>query len=823
MDQVYEISRFESKMPINCLVHRIGHIMTHTHDEFEIIFILSGTCRVDIGSSVYQFQEEDIFIVEAHTPHALVSTDCVYASISLDQAAIESHFPAPLHPEFECNSQIPGKEVACNQLRKKTAAFIKNNADKPHGYEIKNWIYTYEIMEILYLNFRVENSPAYEIKNHRYSMRVHEISMIIKEHYTEDLTLTSLADRLHLSVPYLSKFFMEQFGVNYLTYLTQLRIKAAVNDLLYTDKTLESISMDQGFPNVNAFTSAFKKEFGIVPSAYRRQLKQAEQPSDVSTIMHNDFLSSLKKYLVSPEETTAAPITSTISCKIDATSNTTLLKHTWKNMISVGQASDLLLAKVQEMLTKLQQDVGFQYIYFNGIFSDNMCVYHRSDSGKVTINFSYIDTILDFLQHINIKPVISFSFMPHDLAKYPNHIVFSHLVSEPSSISLWCELVDKFMNHIINRYGYPAISKWQFTVWHQANTPPRLYGFHELSFFYQFYLETYNIVKKYGENIAFGLPCMYYIEDESINDIMNDMLVWCQEQHCVPDFLNFCYYDTTMSITKNNSTTSFGFVESMTLSTDLSSLHKAITHMNRIRHTHQLNQVPLYISEWNNSPSQQDYLNDTCFKSCYLTRNILENYDLTDSLSYWSLTDLMVEHSGSKNLFFGGSGLFTINGLPKASYFAMTLLTKLGDSFISKGNGWFATKAKEDYRIITYNYKHYSDLYALGERFDMTMYDRYTMFDFAEQLNITITLENIPDKEYFITQYSVNRRAGSVYDSWVEFGHVDVTTYEDNEYLKSISLPKLLKQQLTSSNGSLTINLHLEPLEVSLLIIRPVN
>ena len=259
MAQTYEISRFESNMPIRCYIHHIGHIAMHAHDFFEIIFILSGECSLNMDNHLYQLREDDVIIVEHHIPHELRSSECVYASVQLDQISLENHFSVPIHPTFECNSQISGKEKAYDQLRTKIAQIIKNNADKVFGYEIKNWIYVWELMEILYLNFRVDRSEAAEKRTYRYESRVYEISKIIKEHYTEDLTLSSLADMLHLSVPYLSKFFLEHFGVNFLTYLTQLRIKTAVFDLTNTEKTIEMIAVDAGFPNSNAFTSAFKK------------------------------------------------------------------------------------------------------------------------------------------------------------------------------------------------------------------------------------------------------------------------------------------------------------------------------------------------------------------------------------------------------------------------------------------------------------------------------------------------------------------------------------------------------------------------------------
>lgn len=156
-----------------------------------------------------------------------------------------------------------------------------------------------------------------------------------------------------------------------------------------------------------------------------------------------------------------------------------------------------------------------------------------------------------------------------------------------------------------------------------------------------------------------------------------------------------------------------------------------------------------------NTPSQQDYLNDTCYKSCYIAKNILENYDKLDGLSYWSLTDLMAEHALPNELFFGGLGLFTVNGIPKASFYAMTLIRQLGNKFLSRGDNWFATKTDRDIRIITYHYRHYSELYTVGERFDMTQKDRYTMFESSNDLKLSITIKDLPDKMYRIKEWLI--------------------------------------------------------------------
>ena len=237
-----------------------------------------------------------------------------------------------------------------------------------------------------------------------------------------------------------------------------------------------------------------------------------------------------------------------------------------------------------------------------------------------------------------------------------------------------------------------------------------------------------------------------------------------------------------------------------------------------------LGNIPIYLTEWNNSPSQQDLLNDTCFKSCYIVKNILENYDRLESFAYWSLTDLMKDAPLPDKLFFGGLGLFTTNGLPKASYNAFCLLNKLGNQFLGRGDGYFITKDEFSYQIMLYNYEHFSHLYANGERFDMTDTDRYTVFAENSPLTIHVKLDGLPEKQYKLTQLYVNRQNGSIYDSWVSAGALEPSSADDIAYLASSSHPGY-HQQVLSANAEhqIVFDVTLQLLEVRLLLLTAIS
>lgn len=818
MSKTYEISTFESHTPFKCTMHQIGHIGAHMHDYFEIIFIVSGNCNITVDDQLYRLSPDDIIAVESHTIHELNSSDCVYVSIQMDQSSLEKNFAVPLHPKFECNSCVPGNEEAFCNMRQIIARIVKNNADQRTGYELRNWIYIYQLMEILFTYFRVERSEALDKRNHRYAARVDELSKIIKEHYTEDLTLSQLADMVHLTPPYLSKFFIEQFGVNYMTYLSQLRLNHAVHELINTEKNVEEVSADSGFPNSHSFIQIFKKEYGMLPSAYRRRQKQTSTPQSFASVEQHNYMAGLKKHLQKDAESPMVIPPVSVKGSLSAQSSSTL-RHNWRKVASVGQASDILLNKVQDMLRRMQKDIGYEYLFFNGILSDSLFVFSMDENNVPRYNFVYADQVFDFLKSIHLRPFMQFSYMPSALAKNPKHYLFHHLVSEPKSIALWCDLIEAFMKHIISRYGMDEIVQWKFSVWHLPDTPSRLYGFEKQEDFFRFYQRTFDVVKQFSPDICFGLPCTFYLNDNEHSEWYLDFLCQCRKHGCNPDFVAFTFYDMKMANEKNKSRSAFGFTDPMILNPKEDGLKKFLSSVKKELKQSGLAELPFYVCEWNNTPSQQDLLNDTCFKSCYLIKNITENYDRFDGLSYWALTDLMSEAPLPNKLLFGGPGLFTVNGLPKANYYALYLLRQLGDTYLGSGSCWYATKTQNKICIIAYHYKHISKLYAMGERLDMTENDRYTMFEPSESLYLQLEIKDIEDREYTLSEYIINRQHGSIFDTLIESGSEIPDPDMGINFLEGESMPAYRQSKIIAHDGTLTLCPQLDLLEVRLMVI----
>lgn len=118
---------------------------------------------------------------------------------------------------------------------------------------------------------------AFDWMDNQRSMRAHHPSLLkvkeyLNEHYANpDLSLTYLSGEFELNPKYLSQMFKEEFGVNFLDYLGNVRIQQAKRLLLESGDSVQDIGVQVGYPNVRSFMRVFKKLTGVTPGEYRKR------------------------------------------------------------------------------------------------------------------------------------------------------------------------------------------------------------------------------------------------------------------------------------------------------------------------------------------------------------------------------------------------------------------------------------------------------------------------------------------------------------------------------------------------------------------------
>lgn len=103
-----------------------------------------------------------------------------------------------------------------------------------------------------------------------------ELLTYLDEHYNQDIGLGELADKVGMSMAYLSVLFKTEVGTSYIKYLTELRIRKA-KKMLQGGYKVNEVSELVGYSNYRYFCDIFKKHEGMTPNEYKGNIRRTEE------------------------------------------------------------------------------------------------------------------------------------------------------------------------------------------------------------------------------------------------------------------------------------------------------------------------------------------------------------------------------------------------------------------------------------------------------------------------------------------------------------------------------------------------------------------
>ncbi len=108
-------------------------------------------------------------------------------------------------------------------------------------------------------------------------MLVEKARQYVDENYADaEFSVETLCESLHISPAYFSTIFKKEAGINFISYLTDVRMKEAMRLLDETDEKTYMIAAKVGYSEPNYFSYAFKKQVGVSPSRYRKGLRDQQ-------------------------------------------------------------------------------------------------------------------------------------------------------------------------------------------------------------------------------------------------------------------------------------------------------------------------------------------------------------------------------------------------------------------------------------------------------------------------------------------------------------------------------------------------------------------
>jgi len=107
-------------------------------------------------------------------------------------------------------------------------------------------------------------------------------------------------------------------------------------------------------------------------------------------------------------------------------------------------------------------------------------VFRLDANGKPVYDFTITDQTFDEFQKAGVRPMVELGFMPRDLAApvpgiteyqlhYPKPTMGGASNNPPKDYKMWRELVRKYTEHLVERYGRQQVSTWYFEVWNEPD------------------------------------------------------------------------------------------------------------------------------------------------------------------------------------------------------------------------------------------------------------------------------------------------------------------------------------------------------------------
>ena len=257
-------------------------ILPHWHYFVEILYMVEGYAYVEAGKENYVLEPGDLILFYPQMTHSIYSTGQLpirYYVLKFDPAHLNisgsalppiSNLIAMAAEEKKLSSYFSKEKLDQRKIKLLIQESIKTLEEKQFGYDIiLHSNFCLLLAEILHIWEQEGLHIKKRKKETALKEKFAEVSEYISQHYQEDLSVTELADKLHMSYSYFASKFKEYYGQTCKEMILAVRLQKAGDLLQFTDFDLTYISQETGFCDCSHFIKAFKQMYGMTPRKYR--------------------------------------------------------------------------------------------------------------------------------------------------------------------------------------------------------------------------------------------------------------------------------------------------------------------------------------------------------------------------------------------------------------------------------------------------------------------------------------------------------------------------------------------------------------------------
>ena len=279
----------------------IPYIPWHWHDEFEFIWVKSGSLTVGTSDGSFILQPDDCAFLNngiLHTLRTQSDEDCDFFSVRFfgtllfpnSNATLTSQYMHPIlvSPELRyihLSAENPLKSRMIQLMKQVIQIYYMNQQGSELMILSKLYALWAELNE--YLQQYPSASPVSGLSISDYD-RVTVAIHYIAEHYADPLTLDDIANIIHVSKSECCRCFKRVVSLSPIEFLIQYRVMEAIRKMQAKEavaKSISQLSASVGFNNASYFNKQFKRHTNCTPPEYRNKLLSEAQNAK----LENDF------------------------------------------------------------------------------------------------------------------------------------------------------------------------------------------------------------------------------------------------------------------------------------------------------------------------------------------------------------------------------------------------------------------------------------------------------------------------------------------------------------------------------------------------------
>ncbi len=260
--------------------------LLHTHEFFEMVYIIDGKCMNHIGNRKFFMQPGDVCIIAPGTEHSIAAfdDDCIILNFLIRTSTFDSTF-MNIFSDMEIISDFFMKTLYGNYNDFYLLFHTGNDKEMLETiYQLLCEYHEFRRHKQKFTNLHIAMLFLLLIRNHEQDVFISnprntksEGNFIYILHYLQanylTLTLGELSSFFSYSERQMSRILHDYTGMSFSENIQKLRMEHAARLLRSTPLPISEVAVESGYTNTTHFRQIFKKCYGVGPSEFRNSNK----------------------------------------------------------------------------------------------------------------------------------------------------------------------------------------------------------------------------------------------------------------------------------------------------------------------------------------------------------------------------------------------------------------------------------------------------------------------------------------------------------------------------------------------------------------------